>query len=50
MRFDLAHPSLARCGILSRQGMFEAFDHSLVMPLGPERRESRWPAGQCWRA
>src|ERR1700728_1808143 len=33
MRFDLAYPSFARSGILRRQGMFEAFDHPLVMPL-----------------
>ena len=43
MRFDLAHPSLSRCGILSRQGMFEAFDHPLVVPLAQRDTKAAGP-------
>ena len=43
MRFDLAYPSLARSGILRRQGMFEAFDHPLVMPLAQRDAKAACP-------
>ncbi len=43
MRFDFAHPSLARGGVLRRQGMFEAFDHPLVMPLAQRDAKAACP-------
>ena len=43
MRFDLAHPSLARGGVLRRQGMVEAFDHPLVMPLAQRDAKAACP-------
>ena len=43
MRFDPAHPSLSRGGILRRQGMFGAFDHPLVMPLAHRDAKTAGP-------
>src|ERR1700722_19331356 len=43
VRFDLAHLSLARGGGLRRQGMFEAFDHPLVMPLAQRDAKAAGP-------
>lgn len=43
MGLDLAHPSLARGGILRCQRVFEALDHALVMALAERDAKTAGP-------